>query len=268
MAPQDALVALRSCEAAACVREVVAPALAGDPRIRISVDGLFWECALEAPFDGWGRFRILPSCRARLIRAAEVWECERVPGPRVTLIMVQHGKGSWWGADVSRNRLVPVHLVDGIEVFDRVTAVWDGVRHWYLSPASASRWTADLRRALGLRIAPADLPAGIPSASRAVYAVAFEGTRAGSAMDLAARLEKALRLADATLISWAPTGGQRVRVTWQRRGHVHTGLVAQDDLTVQNAGICLSGRDRDFDLTSLVGVMEESRSRNAVHAHY
>jgi hypothetical protein len=36
-----------------------------------------------------------------------------------------------------------------------------------------------------------------------------------------------------------------------------TSAIAKTDLTVVSSGICLSGRVRDFDLQSLVGVMEQ-----------
>jgi hypothetical protein len=39
-------------------------------------------------------------------------------------------------------------------------------------------------------------------------------------------------------------------------GILHTSAVTKNDLTVISSGICLSGRDRDFDLQSLVGVIE------------
>ena len=39
-------------------------------------------------------------------------------------------------------------------------------------------------------------------------------------------------------------------------GQRHTSAIGKGDLTVISSGICLSGRARDFDLQSLVGVMD------------
>jgi len=78
------------------------------------------------------------------------------------------------------------------------------------------------------------------------------------------RLRYALEKADATLHSYSETTtvdgspGQLV-VEWSERGHTYRyrTLIDQQDsnFTVVSSGICLSGRDSDFDLTSLVNVM-------------
>ena len=49
-----------------------------------------------------------------------------------------------------------------------------------------------------------------------------------------------------------------IRVTYRVDGADYTTSVNKNDLTVQVAGICLSGEDQNFDLASLVGVLRES----------
>jgi hypothetical protein len=47
-------------------------------------------------------------------------------------------------------------------------------------------------------------------------------------------------------------------VDWRTsKGDLHTSAIAKGDLTVVSSGICLSGEDRKFDLTSLVKVIEK-----------
>ena len=77
------------------------------------------------------------------------------------------------------------------------------------------------------------------------------------------RLRRALAKADATLHGFGevpdPRGSPGYVVEWSARGRTRRYRSFLDaGLTVVSSGICLSGRDRDFDLTSLVSVMARS----------
>jgi hypothetical protein len=72
-----------------------------------------------------------------------------------------------------------------------------------------------------------------------------------------ARLDQALQMAGGSLQSYSDRGEYWL-VEWMTRdGQRHTSAIGKEDLTVISSGVCLSGRDNDFDLQSLVGVIEK-----------
>ncbi|MEI6042845.1 MAG: hypothetical protein WCS37_00515 [Chloroflexota bacterium] len=80
------------------------------------------------------------------------------------------------------------------------------------------------------------------------------------------QLQHALAKADATLHSYSETlnpdgtSGHLV-VEWSEQGQTYRyRSVIDRNLAVVSSGICLSGRDQDFDLTSLVNVMTNSEA--------
>lgn len=83
-------------------------------------------------------------------------------------------------------------------------------------------------------------------------------------LSLEDQLRHALAKADATLHSYsevtAPDGSVcQLKVEWSELGQAHHYRSYLDPhLTVVSSGICLSDRDHDFDLTSLVSVMSAS----------
>ncbi len=71
------------------------------------------------------------------------------------------------------------------------------------------------------------------------------------------RLDTALRTGGGHLRQFQDRG-EYYLVEWTTaNGEQHTSAIAKGDLTVISSGICLSGQDRDFDLQSLVGVIEQ-----------
>ena len=189
--------------------------------------------------------------------------------------------------------LVPVELADAVQSFDVIQARHDGSRFWFdgldasHSPATATY----LRSALLERLPSEQLERpGLTAEERAAYELNdWELVRpAGEAPDESAvahspqhrrrskkgravlhdvsanpaeqRLRASLSHAGARLIDYLERGDS-YRVTYSIGGRRFTSAVAKDDLSVQVAGICLSGEDQKFDLSSLVGVLGEADGR-------
>jgi hypothetical protein len=203
--------------------------------------------------------------------------------------------GTWWalpynGSD-ARQRFgldpfepLPVRLcdpTDGAERFARVPAHAEWLRDALAAAEAPERFRPGLAaserhalllaqmRALKLADRAEETPAAIDRAAASDAAGRERNPRrqrellhrvAGTAR-LERRLRRALEKAEATLLGYSETTNPDgtsagIVVEWSDSGGRHRYRSLLDPgLGVVSSGICLSGRDGDFDLTSLVSVM-------------
>ncbi len=255
--------------------EFLAPVLRGSG-VAVKIAGVRCNVAIDPPdFQGWGVFRADSLTSAALLREATPTQRRNYLRllPSVRLI-VCGGKASTamaLPANPSDTRFyfagpVFVQLCPKIDLFTTIMCRFYAAQFWFDSldsrtdPAAA----AYLRRELTNMTEPKNLSRrGVTRGER--FAYAFEFSRRASAI-LAdrrhradVRLKQALAHAGAILTDFSEDH-DLFRVAYLVDGRRHLSNVRKDDLTVQSAGICLAGQDRNFDLASLVGVLREGDS--------
>lgn len=239
-------------------------------RVRVRIDGLVYDFQVSPrDFTGWGIFMPATESEATLVRkasTASVGNYLRLfPAFRMRL-SVQLGKSTWlaYPANESdaRQRLglarpMLVRLVEGGAQFDQVVARWDGAALWFeeLDRRESPRVAEGLRSALATRLKEPAF-AGLTPEMRACYTIAFSRWERERERTDEERLRDALGLAGGSLESFIDMG-EYWNVSWQTSdGIEHTSAILKTDMTVLSSGVCLSDRDRDFDLQSLVRVIE------------
>ena len=280
--------------------ELLAPVLRGRP-VRVRIGGVVCKVRVfPADFEGWGIFQPRSHTEVQLVRTANLGERRRYLDlfPRVRLILCRREPARWLAATASfgdgRFRiegLVPLELAEEVQVFDVVHSRFDGTTFWFdqVDPRHSPAAAAYLRQALEDLADPAALDRpGLMAEERAAYelnyweriapAEAPEPRRGGpphrrrgrqqeplEADPVRHRLRQRLSAAGAQLIEYLERSDS-YRVTYRIGGRQYTSSVDKGDLTVQVAGICLSGEDRKFDLESLVGVLREAEEGGGVLA--
>lgn len=273
-------------EREALKRDIIAPALPGS-KIHTRIGGIVREFALDRPFTGWGCFRPFIARVARFEREALPWEREeylaQFPALRALLLWPDEKRkraGVWWALPYNASDAMtrfalpdepfPVYLcdpADGADRFERVIVRVDGTARWYGGPDLR----ADPEHGERLREAQDDTSlAGLSSSEWRVLVLdqlhqidlaRVHAEQAGKRLEDSLRY--ALGKANARLLSYREmpaTSGQMgyLVVEWSdgETTHHYRSTVSRD-LTVISSGICLSGEDRKFDLTSLVGVITD-----------
>jgi hypothetical protein len=174
----------------------------------------------------------------------------------------------------------------GVQPFDTILTRFDGTHFWFEAPDTrrSPALAAYLRESIVKGALPENLhKKGLSSEERAAYMLALFGPPTEEELVLpvpvvsgppqpqveeempfnwrhnsvSARLARSVSHGGAQLVSYIERDGV-YSVTYRFGARTHTSTVRSSDLKVQTSGICLSGRDGDFDLTSLVGVMQEA----------
>src|SRR5262249_18341957 len=155
---------------------------------------------------------------------------------------------------------VPVRLVEEAQRFDVVEARADGVQCWYDGPDGRAdpAAAAYLRQAFADRAEPAAVHRpGLSAEAPVAYAPADGRARPAERARTEDRLRDALAHAGAEFRAYLERE-DTIRVEFTVDGRRHVSVVSKGDLSVQTAGICLSGADEHFVLKSLIGVLRES----------
>jgi hypothetical protein len=228
-------------------------------------------------FEGWGIFEPEDERRARLVEEAGPRRiAEYLDGfKQIRLRLVYRTGGRSWLASAvneadARQRLgtvepKPVHLVGEGAQFDQIVARFDGAACWFeemdrrADPLHAER----LREALRCDTPTAQLGwKNCTPEMRECYALARERCVAQGKLRQppdSERLAEALAFDGGELVNFTDRG-DCWEVMWKApdSGYMYSSVIEKRDLTVVSAGICLDGRDRDFDLQSLVRVVDGS----------
>lgn len=267
---RDLLNRLAAEEARFLAADFLAPML-GAGVVHVRIAGIVCRLRIADDFSGWGVLRPADTATARLVRPATLAErrryLEALPQRRLILCRGERRRWLAWPAHQADHRfakaaLVPVRFVEEAQLFDRVAARWDGIQCWFESLDERADPSAAvfLRQALRSMTPPeAVRRRGLSAEQRTAYAVAHALRMEAERDRTEERLRAALAHAGGELTGYLERQ-DGYRVEFQIDGQRHVSLVAKDDLSIQLAGICLSGEDRHFDLQSLVGVLREASS--------
>ena len=281
---------LASQEKALQNTQFLAPCVAGG-FLRTSVANIIYTFTPQPPsFTGWGIFQAINPQAAELVTEASLPQIttylELLPPLRLRL-SYQIKQQTWLAYPINESDMqqrfgeakpIVVYLVDEGGQFEPIIARFQGSHCWFetIDRRAEPQPTETLAAYLHQEIPPQEVKfPGLTPEMLTTYQLAWQQTENAliqkqhrqqvegnqlkhkSSQNPEIRLQQALQQGGGEMRNYRDRDGFW-QVEWiTADGQFHTSAISKEDLTVVSAGICLSGRDRDFDLQSLVGVMEQ-----------
>lgn len=264
---------LAQAESQIFASQIVSPVTKGQP-ISVRIAGVIMRFSVRLPnFEGWGVFRPCSYRHVRLERYPTLEE-KRVylslfrP---VRLVLCRKHLDRWHGVLVGNPHiraegLPPVLLTDAVQIFDKITAVFDGGHFWHhpYKPNQDYYRTVYLREQLKAMLEPSKLkcPGLVPEEYEAYQTAYFDCLKNNKNME-EERLRIAIERAGAVYRNYL-SRGDTYTVEYTVGGEAFKSVVNKDTLAVESAGICLSGGDKLFDLQSLIPVIAQGQARGHI----
>ena len=241
-------------------------------KVRVRIAGIVCELSVRDPRPGVMVLRPRSIKEAEIVREATKTESRRYLKlfPSARLIAMVKAGAFWMGIpsgavrrEIRVEGLAPIFAGREVRLFQAVRARFDG-SVFLFERAERPAESPYLREQLSKMTEPDALKRkGLLPAEREAYSRLFRIRQDEAIHPDERRLRRALELAGAGLRDYRRQGETFI-VDYRVDGQSLTAIVERGDLTVVSSGICLSDRDRDFDLTSLVSVMREGRERGEI----
>lgn len=276
-------------------RTILAPIVEGKQAfVHVLIDGQPYRLRVRRPRPGWWLLRPSSDLEADIVGTPLPWQLARylrdLPAIRVVAVH-RLSRSAWlvypWNAgdahqrrwpSASSERYVPkpraLHLVaaPAVRPFDVLVARALGGLLLFDDYDRRTFWAPLAERLLSCleeREWETSLP-GMTAELRAVLSLhhhrflleekrRLEEEAAELRKTLEGRLHAALGYSGARLRAWTERG-QGYEVVWEMEGEEYR-TVVRPDLFVESAGICLSGRDSDYNITAIVHVLRMARRR-------
>ncbi len=246
----------------------------GAGKVRLRLDGIIYELEVDECPAGWAIMEVTGSGRASYIKRAPMsLVCNYLSiFPRIRLVFVDQFDKHWWAIaahngsnKIELNGPVPVFLTENAAPFQTAFCRFDGGTFWFesIDRRRDPKIAHELRQAFAREQRPEELhcKGSLPSEKLAYKMRWLHHHRLSTTkkLDDATRIENALKHAGAELDSfWYTDGKQRASVRFKVGEDTHVVEFHPSDLSIISAGICLSGEDSKFDLSSLIGVLREA----------
>lgn len=163
---------------------------------------------------------------------------------------------------------VAINLATEATQLEQVIARYDGGAWWFedIDRSANPFISEELRNSLAKKLSAKDLNfSNLTPEMRVTYSLIEAKEKKEQEIKLKlfqnkdeVRLKEALRIGGNARLKQFSDRGDFWLVDWTTKdGQRHSSAISKRDLTVVSSGICLSGLDRNFDLQSLVKVMEQ-----------
>lgn len=256
--------------------QFLAPIISGRS-IQVRIAGVVCKLKVKGDVEpGWAILQPTSTESARIIGKPKLKQIKKFLAlfPAVNMVLLTKVDDEWMAirANKGDNRFTidgpaRIKMARDVEAFQQIIARYDGVNFWFQEvdrrrkPAIA----AYLRDSLSNQVLPEDIrKPSLTAEEREAYSIIHNAYVKLKRDKAEIDLTNALTSAGAELSSYIERQDSYT-VSFNVDGRNYVSVVRKNDLTVEVAGICLEGRDRDFDLHSLVSVIREGQSIDEIN---
>jgi len=250
---------------------------------RVRVNGLIYTFdVVDKDQEGWFILKPVSKTRAEIVEEVLPWQISEYLQlfPKLKVILADQLDDKWIAFPTYKKQYYQKYGIDGsivvglceaVQMFDHIDVRFDGINAWFeQNDASSDLELADKLRVFIKEYADVDSLniKGITPEDKEVYTLLVEMLKKKDELErrktLVGKIEWSLSRMGAELEEHYETG-KNITVKWNSGHRSYRTVVEKGTLRIVSAGLCLSGGDKTFDLTSLVGVVHDAENKNAVY---